>query len=350
MKRRLLLPLWSALAVMLWSCLSFASSQAGNCTQGGGVIQVEFEFQNPSMRKDWIYKSMIPVLELPRPPGSEPGEPGDEADSQPASASDSLAGSQQLDRLPGLEGEFHHGRMTFYFHPRAAPPEGTELRFVYQGHERRLKARPFQCGVRPTIYLVGQPDPDWATVSRAEWLLNTQGEPRLDVWVTNFGDKTHGGLAVTLSLKEPEPPRTRMGCGEPPAPIPVWLSLTRGTFTAAAASPGNAEMLRRPAALYRGCGLAQMLEVDLGNTGPLEARTTQVLRYELSEHPSIVRPPSSRPDDAASKNTADYGLPWPTLSQVFADWESRDIILSDSNSTARLRIPITSRRLPGETP
>jgi hypothetical protein len=343
------MPLWSALTVMLWSGLSFASSQAEDCPQGVGGIQIEFEFRNPAMRKDWIYKSMIPVLELPLPPGAEPSETSDEADSQPATGIDRLGGSPQVDRVPGQQGAFHNGRKTFYFYPRQAPPEGTQMRFVYQGHELRLQARPFQCGVRPIIYLVDQPDPDWATVSRAEWLLNIQGEPRLDVWVTNFGDKTHGGLAVTLSLAEPKPTQGQMGCHAPPAPVPVWLSLARGTVTAAAASLENSEMLRRPAALYRGCGIAQALAVDLGNTGPLAAKSTQVIRYELSEHPSIVQP-ASPPHDALSRSDTDHGLLWPTLSQVFAGWEHRNIILSDSDSTARLRIPITSRKLPGEAP
>jgi len=219
-------------------------------------IPILFEFQNPEMRTDWVYRSLEAGLSIP--------------------------GAYVVDRRIRESGAME---VDFCISRKDVPPPNSKFSVFFGPRGFVVAARPVRNGQMPTITFSDQPDPDWLIVRRALWLINSQGFPRIDLEIYNFGRSSHPGIDILFKFKSGGCDMVVAGVCEGCPEVTVDISISSGVLDVKAGDPQFRELIRQWAMVDADqCGNLRV-SARLGSTGPISSKEARLIRYTFNQKP-----------------------------------------------------------------
>lgn len=245
-------------------------------------IPIVFEFQDSQHRLDWIYNSLEPKIKLPTKP-----QRSDPTNMQVQDGKLRITYCIAAEEMPRLNSKF-----LAYFGPRELSVSSRPISWSNTDF-KSPKGDKLRQGRMASVFFLGQPSPDWVIVRRAEWLINAEGFPRIEVEVHNFASNTHPGFELILDFTDSS---TRCMSIPVTVTVPLALSFSKGNIKLASGDPQFSELINREAKFEIGpCGELDF-EARIGKTGPLQGNAVLTIRYTFNQKtpPRIRKIPRDR--------------------------------------------------------
>ena len=155
-----------AVLVLIFIATANASAQCGGAEV---TIPVSYSFKTSTFNVDWAFNSLQPTLKI---------------DFHDVKPSTSAIANNVLE-------------MTFCAMPSDIP---QTLEFHFASRTESTKPRPIQNGKMAAILFTPMRDPDWIIVRNAQWKIDANGNPIVDVDVANYTDSDTPVPGPKLSL------------------------------------------------------------------------------------------------------------------------------------------------------
>jgi len=249
---------WHHLAVGLL-IIATGLGMLGGDEKAETILKIEFQFKSEEYRQGSIYSSMAPIIWA----GLERGE---------------VTKTVVSDGRLIIEARFSN-----------FTPSRNET-FELDLGPKRLKfvARPvvwsqpdingWKTGTMAPVLFLQQPDPDWMTLEKAQWLVTAADHMILELTLHNFSALPHAGVEVNLGGTEHN---NCLMADRAFAEIEIRFSFQKGVLTLLSSDPEFGELIRRPFTFeFHPCGTTGFW-ADLGPTGSIAARQIFRIRYRF---------------------------------------------------------------------
>lgn len=232
-------------------------------------IPITFKFAAREYQHDWAYRGLSPSVEIPNGP---------------------TLSTAEIERI--TEG---HLETVFCVNERFLSKVDAPL--VVRLGNRRLSAvpRPIQWrqqrgrtgntdwivrrGRMTPVRFENQAPPDWVIVRKAEWNVDVNGVPALELEAYNPSSVTHPGF--TISFKASNKPR-RLVATTAGRVLPVRVRRTGSGVQAVSGTPlFPGELVSREAHLETTASGEVIFETDLGPSAPIGPGDSMTLRYRF---------------------------------------------------------------------
>ena len=236
------------------------------------AIRAVFQFRSSEFIADWIYRSLEPKLYV--------AEKGWQTHDSQAVINEAL-------------------NVTFCVEPKQFP-QNSRMSFTFGPRRLEALARPIKWsdtdfkdkngvtlreGEMPIINFTYQRSPDWLIVKPPVWEWTVDRKPRLDIEIYNFGNQTHPGALIAMSLIR----RDTGACAYPSsrfATVQVVIRVEKGKVKVSSGDPQSSEPIQRNASIVKrkakamvGACVDETFSTELGPTGAIAPGESLRIRY-----------------------------------------------------------------------
>jgi hypothetical protein len=238
------------------------------------AIRTVFQFHSKEFRSDWIYRLLEPKLYVPAK--------GLQMHDSQAIVSEALNATFCVSPWSFPQ----NSRMSFSFGPRRLEAIARPIIKWRNTEFKDKNGVTLREGEMPIINFLYQPSPDWVVVKPPVWERTDNGQPRLDLEIYNFGNQTHPGASVAMSVIRRD---AGVNCAYPNArfaTVQVVIRIEKGKVKVLSGDPQSSEPIQRNATIVKRKAKARMgicidetFSTELGPTGAIGPGESLRIRY-----------------------------------------------------------------------